>query len=348
MKENRQHERESAKKHGICMTCFRQYAKLPHCICSSCLERSLKRSKIKIKKSEDEKICYYCGKKLKNENKTKQCPSCKEKRKREKEYRKINKLCVRCGNKISIKSKNKTCKRCLNRKRKVNELMKKNKLCLLCGKKHTNKITICKHCDEKNKKERKENIKNGICPECKKEKLEEGYKKCKKCLLKRSPFDTYEEFKNKHIKGSIQENAIRDYIIKITNDSSIYWKGIRTVLKSKKELDIYSKDKNFAIEVNGILHFEEIYGKEKLKRTIKSDIGKDKECKKGGIKLYKIDIFHKTLDENSQEIEDIIATNYGDVPEETFFDYFTKNVSNDFNRFWRKQKIVKTHENKSK
>lgn len=63
------------------------------------------------------------------------------------------------------------------------------------------------------------------------------------------------------------------------------------------ELDFYFPELNLAIEINGILHFEPIYGDKKLKRIQEIDKKKVKKCNKLRIQLIIIDVsreFHLT------------------------------------------------------
>jgi hypothetical protein len=54
------------------------------------------------------------------------------------------------------------------------------------------------------------------------------------------------------------------------------------------ELDIYIDDLKLAFEINGIVHYKPIYGKEKFDKIVKKDILKNKLSKDKGIILYTI------------------------------------------------------------
>lgn len=56
------------------------------------------------------------------------------------------------------------------------------------------------------------------------------------------------------------------------------------------ELDIYIPSLKFAIELNGIFHYEPIYGPEKLANTQNNDDRKFQACAKAGISLCVIDV----------------------------------------------------------
>jgi very-short-patch-repair endonuclease len=56
------------------------------------------------------------------------------------------------------------------------------------------------------------------------------------------------------------------------------------------ELDFYFPELKLAVELNGILHFQPIYGSEKLKRIQEIDREKADRCVQVGIKLFIIDV----------------------------------------------------------
>jgi len=56
------------------------------------------------------------------------------------------------------------------------------------------------------------------------------------------------------------------------------------------ELDFYFPELNLAIELNGILHYQPIYGSDRLKRIQEIDKEKLDKCRKANIKLYVIDV----------------------------------------------------------
>jgi len=56
------------------------------------------------------------------------------------------------------------------------------------------------------------------------------------------------------------------------------------------ELDFYFPELKLAIEINGFLHYQPIYGSEKLERIQEIDREKADKCGRAGIKLYIIDV----------------------------------------------------------
>lgn len=74
------------------------------------------------------------------------------------------------------------------------------------------------------------------------------------------------------------------------------------------ELDIYFPSLKLAIELNGIFHYEPIYGEDKLKSIQNNDSRKFQACLENGIELCIIDVSHiKYLkEEKAREVLSII------------------------------------------
>lgn len=60
------------------------------------------------------------------------------------------------------------------------------------------------------------------------------------------------------------------------------------------ELDFYFPELRLAIEVNGIFHYEPIYGQEKLERIQENDKQKVARCLQAGIELFIIDVSNES------------------------------------------------------
>jgi hypothetical protein len=60
------------------------------------------------------------------------------------------------------------------------------------------------------------------------------------------------------------------------------------------ELDIYVPSLKFAIELNGIFHYEPIYGNDKLQQITNNDTRKFQACLENGIELCIIDVSGQT------------------------------------------------------
>lgn len=65
------------------------------------------------------------------------------------------------------------------------------------------------------------------------------------------------------------------------------------------ELDLYFPSLNFAIEINGIVHYKPIYGKETLEKTKLKDRRKKKMCKRKLIDLKILKVNRKPSEKNS-------------------------------------------------
>lgn len=76
------------------------------------------------------------------------------------------------------------------------------------------------------------------------------------------------------------------------------------------ELDIYIPSLNLAFELNGIFHYEPIYGEDKLQRIQENDISKTKACHDSKIDLCTIDTSQQKYfkPKTSKKYLDIITT----------------------------------------
>jgi len=79
------------------------------------------------------------------------------------------------------------------------------------------------------------------------------------------------------------------------------------------ELDIYCPTLKLAIQINGPVHYEPIYGEEKFQRVIDIDNEKRMKCKDMNINLFEINVsednvFDKTKDKRWLEVKSIIDT----------------------------------------
>ena len=77
------------------------------------------------------------------------------------------------------------------------------------------------------------------------------------------------------------------------------------------ELDFYLPQLKLAIEINGIFHYQPIYGEEKLIRMQKNDVGKHYQCNSQGIYLFVYRDEHKRFttpngEETWNEIREVI------------------------------------------
>lgn len=83
----------------------------------------------------------------------------------------------------------------------------------------------------------------------------------------------------------------------------------RSILNGKLELDIYIKSLNLAFEINGIHHYEPIYGLDRLTKCKLNDTSKTKLCHKAKIDLCIINTSEqkRVTVKSSQKYLDIIT-----------------------------------------
>lgn len=99
------------------------------------------------------------------------------------------------------------------------------------------------------------------------------------------------EYWNKNKNYGINRSKLEiwtEEILKSKYDFEIKFND-REVL-SKYELDIYIPKLNLAFELNGIFHYEPIFGEDKLKVTKNKDLEKAVECMNKKIELITIDV----------------------------------------------------------
>lgn len=80
----------------------------------------------------------------------------------------------------------------------------------------------------------------------------------------------------------IEEELLKKYQFEINFN-------VRNILNSGYELDIFIPEIKTAFELNGIFHYEPIFGDQVLKLTKTKDVIKINECEKNGIELIVID-----------------------------------------------------------
>jgi len=73
--------------------------------------------------------------------------------------------------------------------------------------------------------------------------------------------------------------------------------NVKTTIGS--ELDIYVPDLKLAIEIQGIFHYQPVFGIKKFENIQRNDVEKRKKCEEFGIKLVEID----TRDQQQFSIE---------------------------------------------
>lgn len=111
------------------------------------------------------------------------------------------------------------------------------------------------------------------------------------------------------IKGTVRsklEVYIEEQLTNLYPNLEIHYNKRDTI---GMELDIYIPSLNIAFELNGIFHYEPIYGKDKLERTIINDLSKSKACHEAKIDLCVIDTSQQKYvkPSTSQKYLDIIT-----------------------------------------
>ena len=164
--------------------------------------------------------------------------------------------------------------------------LKRNKLffcSLIChGKFHSTKIEVnCANCEIKFFKlpSQIKNTKNNFCS--------------KSCAATYNNKHKTNGTRRSKLEKIIEENIILEFPnLKFTcND--------KTIIDS--ELDFYFPDLKIAIQINGIFHFEPIYGQDKLDKIKLLDKEKRIKCKENNIKLFEINCaFDKYLNKKIQ------------------------------------------------
>lgn len=124
------------------------------------------------------------------------------------------------------------------------------------------------------------------------EKLPNQIKKHKNHFCSRSCSTTYN---NKHKttgnRRSKLEKWIEEQLTKLYPNLHIDYNKKSAICS---ELDIYIPSLNLAIELNGVFHYEPIYGVDKLNQIKENDISKSKACHEAKIDLCVIDTSSQT------------------------------------------------------
>ena len=174
-------------------------------------------------------------------------------------------------------------------------------VCILCGKSFSRKKEVIV-------KSLKHYGKAGYCSrECSnKAKINHVFLPCEECGLvtKKRAYDVknnkhvfcsyacHARYKNKNKKHGTRRSAIESHIeemIRCTFPSLMFVCNDTTVLKGL-ELDFYFPLLKLAIELNGITHYEPIYGEDRLTRSKDSDQRKMISCYEKGVELVVLDV----------------------------------------------------------
>lgn len=98
-------------------------------------------------------------------------------------------------------------------------------------------------------------------------------------------------YNNGHKSNGTRRSKLECYL---EQQLSLKFPGLQFLCNTKKpiglELDFYFPELKLAIEINGFLHYQPIYGFEKLKRIQELDAKKASRCVKESIRLWIIDV----------------------------------------------------------
>ena len=128
------------------------------------------------------------------------------------------------------------------------------------------------------------------CLNCNKEfnKLSSELKKCSNSFCSRSCSATYNNKNKTHgTRRSKLEIYLEEELKSKYNDLDIHFNRKDTI---NSELDIYIPSMKLAFELNGIFHYEPIYGDKKLNQIQNNDTRKFQACLEQGIEMCIIDV----------------------------------------------------------
>ena len=150
-----------------------------------------------------------------------------------------------------------SCKFCSHKCFSESQKMREEQICANCGK----TISVKPSCLSKSKSG------NHFC--------------CKSCSV---------TYNNKHKKYGTRRSKLEEYLEKKLTE---LYPELEIKYNSKEEicseLDIYIPKYKLAFELNGIFHYEPIFGLDRLQKTQKNDINKFQLCQENNISLCVID-----------------------------------------------------------
>ena len=163
----------------------------------------------------------------------------------------------------------------------------KCKICKVAIKKNSGS-RFCPSCKIIRKSKQDKNIRKITCLHCKETKIIRSYVDYKRRFCSKKCRMTYDNINKKfHFQRSKLEKYIEKHLNENYTDLEIIFNDRKTL---GLELDIYIPSLNIAFEINGIVHYEPIFGETKLKNTQRKDNLKKIKCKDLSIDLFVIDI----------------------------------------------------------
>lgn len=170
---------------------------------------------------------------------------------------------------------------------------------ILRGQKRNNKFFCDRTCLGKQKASKK----SVVCAHCRATfwKFPNQIRKTKNNFCSKSCAGTYN---NKHKSHGIRRSKLEFYIeskLRTEFPSIGFLYNSKAVIDS--ELDIYCPKAQCAVQINGIMHYQPIYGQDKLDNTMRLDEQKREKCKELGIHLLEVDCsLQKRFDEQSADV----------------------------------------------
>jgi hypothetical protein len=163
-------------------------------------------------------------------------------------------------------------------------------------------INACKYCSNKCIGKDKIKSQHVRCTNCNKEFIKK-LNQYKKTINHFCSHSCSAKYNNQHRKSGTRRSKLEKWL---ENQLSISYPNVQFEFNDKKaitrELDIYIPSLKLAFELNGIFHYEPIYGKEKLEQTQQNDSRKFQLCLEKQIELCIIDVTSQRYFKESKSI----------------------------------------------
>lgn len=117
------------------------------------------------------------------------------------------------------------------------------------------------------------------------------------------------KYNNAHRKTGIRRSKAESYLeqLLITAGHTVKCNR-RDLIPSGLEVDLYLPELNIAIELNGPVHYQPIYGQEKFNSIVSNDAKKAAELRDAGIHLYIIDVSQSRFSETQAILSEFATT----------------------------------------